>query len=275
MITVAAAQIDLEFGDLDANIRRCVEAIEAAARAGADLLVLTECALSGYIFSSREDAMKAAVDHEGPEVQLLLEVTKGVGIHVVVGFLERSDGHLYNASVLLGPDGRLGHYRKGHLPSVGVDRFVDVPPLSDAVVVDTDLGRIGLNICYDIRFPESARLLALSGAEIVAQPTNWPSQARILAEHVPIVRALENGVFFIVANRGDSENGVNFVGRSQIIDPGGIVLAIAERAPELLLAEIDPAQAREKHVVVDPGEYELDLWQDRRPELYGPLGEGS
>jgi 5-aminopentanamidase len=270
MLRACAAQVSLSPGDVDGNLSRCLRAVLEAHQAGADLLVLPECSLSGYILDQRQ-ARDSAVTQGGPELSRLGDAVRDAGIHLVVGYLERDDGSLYNASALIGPQGALAHYRKRHIPFVGVDRFVEPGAPDGPVVADTAIGRIGLNICYDIRFPESARTVALAGAEIVAQPTNWPKEARLVASHFPVVRAAENRVFMVVANRGDAENGVEYIGMSQIVAPSGEVLARAERGEAMLIADLSLEQARRKRIVVDPGAYEIDLWRDRRPEMYESL----
>jgi predicted amidohydrolase len=122
--------------------------------------------------------------------------------------------------VLLGPDGLIGRYRKTHLPYVGVDRFT-VAGDEPYVVHETAIGRIGLEICYDLRFSEVTRILALRGAEIVAHPTNFPRAARSNCEFLTRARAAENRVFLLTANRiGDERNG-GFCGWSQIVGPTG------------------------------------------------------
>ena len=190
-------------------------------------------------------------------------------MHVVCGLLERVGDDIYNAAVLVGPDGVIGSYRKTHLPFLGVDRFTvpgDVLP-----VFDTPLGRVGLEICYDLRFPEVTRTLALAGADIVAHPTAFPVAARIQTELITVARAAENRIFLLTANRVGKERNGEFCGWSQIVDPYGVRLAEAGAVEETLLSrDIDVEQARNKDYVI-PGEYELYLFGDRRPELYGAL----
>jgi predicted amidohydrolase len=131
-------------------------------------------------------------------------------------------------------------------------------------------------VCYDLRFPEPIRILALAGAQLVALPTNWPDSAVIYPQHLARTRAAENGIFLAAANRIGEERGTRFLGHSLIVDPDGRVLAEADGTEErLLLAEIDLERAAEKRRVFRPGEYELDLFGDRRPELYGRLAEAG
>lgn len=272
-VAVAVAQVACDIGNASANVERVVAAISEAAAAGAQLVVLPECILTGYMFETAAEARATAMDVEGPELASLADCCRALGVHAVVGLLERDGEGLRNTAVLLNAAGnRAGIYRKAHLPFLGADRFVRAGSPTRAPVFATELGRIGMNICYDIRFPESARLLALAGADIVAQPANWPIEARVLPELFAPVRACENRVVIAVANRGDTERGTTFVGMSQIARPDGSVAARAdERSEALLVEEVDLDEARSKRVVRDPGRYEIDLLADRRPELYSAL----
>jgi predicted amidohydrolase len=169
----------------------------------------------------------------------------------------------------IGPDGHIGTYRKSHLPYLGVDRFVT--PGDELPVWDTPLGRIGVEICYDLRFPEVTRALALQGAEIVVHPTNFPMAAKIQTELITVARAAENRIFLLTANRVGKERWAEFCGWSQIVDPYGVRLAEAGETEEaLLVADIDVEKAQDKDYVI-PGEYELFLFGHRRPDLYGEL----
>jgi predicted amidohydrolase len=268
---VAVAQIEPRLGENDSNLETCLARLEQAVAAGAELLVLPECAIPGYMFDSAEEALPFAEEIPGPSTQALADACRRLGAHVVCGLLERDGDLLYNSAVLVGPDGLVGSYRKTHLPFLGVDRFT--APGDELPVYDTPLGRIGLEICYDLRFPEATRTLALKGAEIVAHPTNFPLAARVQTELITVARAAENRIFLLTANRVGKERRGEFCGWSQIVDPYGRRLAEASETEEaLLLAEIDVEQARDKDYVI-PGEYELYLFGDRRPELYGALVE--
>jgi predicted amidohydrolase len=268
---VAVAQIEPALGENERNLDVCLTRVEEAAAAGAELLVLPECAIPGYMFDSLEEAMPFAEEIPGPSTETLSAACHRLGMHMVCGLIERDGDLLRNAAVLVGPDGLIGSYRKTHLPFLGVDRFIT--PGDELVVHDTPLGRIGVEICYDLRFPEVTRTLALRGADIVAHPTNFPMAAKVQTEVITRARAAENRVFLLTANRVGKERWGEFCGWSQIVDPYGNRLAEAgEREEALLVAEIDLEQARDKNYVI-PGEYELYLFGDRRPELYGLLVE--
>ena len=269
------AQTAPRLGEPARNLETCLAALEEAAAAGCRLLVLPECATSGYMFATEEEAARCAETVPGPSVEALEGACARLGLHCVVGLLERDGDRLHNTAVLVGPEGLVGRYRKTHLPFLGVDRFVapgDEPPAT----FDTPLGRIGIEICYDLRFPELTRALALGGAEIVVHPTNWPTAVKPLADFLTRARAAENRVFLMTANRVGRERATRFFGRSQIVAPDGARLVEAgEEAEELVVAEIDPGEARQKNRVIVPGEYELHLFDDRRPELYGALVEDA
>jgi 5-aminopentanamidase len=270
-VRVAVAQIEPWLGEKERNLEVCVARLEEAAAAGAELLVLPECAIPGYMFDSADEAMPFAEEIPGPSTAALETACRRLGVHAVCGLLERDGDLLRNAAVLVGPEGLVGSYRKTHLPFLGVDRFVS--PGDELPVYETPLGRIGLEICYDLRFPEATRTLALRGADVVAHPTNFPVAARIQTELITVARAAENRIFLLSANRVGKERWAEFCGWSQIVDPYGRRLAEAgEKEEVLLVAEVDLELARDKDYVI-PGEYELYLFGHRRPELYGALVE--
>lgn len=268
---VGVAQVEPKLGEPERNLETCLARLEEAAAAGAKLLVLPECAIPGYMFDSAEEALPFAEEIPGPSTEALERACRTLDVYAVCGLLERDGDALRNAAVLVGPDGLVGTYRKTHLPFLGVDRFV--APGDELPVYDTPLGRIGVEICYDLRFPEVTRTLALRGAELVAHPTNFPMAAKIQTELITVARAAENRIYLLTANRVGKERRGEFCGWSQIVDPYGRRLAEAGETEEaLLVADVDLEQARDKDYVV-PGEYELYLFGDRRPELYGALVE--
>jgi 5-aminopentanamidase len=268
---VAVAQIDPKLAEVERNLETCAKRLEEAARDGSQLLVLPECAIPGYMFDSAEEALPFAEEIPGPSTEVLERQCRRLGMHAVCGMLERDGDALHNSAVLIGPDGLIGTYRKTHLPFLGVDRFVVAG--DELSVYDTPLGRIGLEICYDLRFPEVTRTLALKGADIVAHPTNFPLAARPQTEFITRARAAENRVYVLTSNRIGKERSGEFCGWSQIVDPHGTRLAEAGADEEaLLIADIDLERARDKDFVI-PGEYELYLFGHRRPNLYGALVE--
>lgn len=270
-VLIGVAQISVDRTDVAANVDRVIETLRDGAATGHQLVVFPECVLTGYLFDSRAETRSAAINSADPRIGRIVDACGEYSTHAVVGLLEEADGYVYNSALVLGPSGIIGRYRKQHLPYLGADRFVD--PGADAAprVVDTPFGRVGVMICFDLRFPESAREIALQGADLIAMPTNWPMGSDMLADHMTRVRALENLVYLAVADRADSEAGTRFMGRSQIIAPSGAVLADAGQDEGLVGARIDVRAARTKRLINKPGEFELPVFSGRRPEMYGEL----
>jgi 5-aminopentanamidase len=268
---VAVAQTEPKLAEKERNLDACLALLEEASAGGAELLVLPECAVPGYMFDSLDEALPFAEEIPGPTSEAFERECRRLGVYAVCGLLERDGDRLRNSAVLVGPDGLVGIYRKTHLPFLGVDRFVT--PGDEPQVWDTPLGRIGLEICYDLRFPEVTRALALKGADLVAHPTNFPTAAKTQTEVITRARAVENRIFLLTSNRVGKERTGEFCGWSQIVDPYGTRLAEANETEEkLLVADVEIEKARDKDYVI-PGEYELYLFGHRRPELYESLVE--
>ncbi len=270
-VTVAVSQLDPRIGDTEGNLVRVTEAIQTAE---ADLVVLPECALQGYGYDLPLEAAAIAQPVPGPATERVAEVCRAEGRHAVFGLIERVGDRYYNSAVLVGPEGVVGTYRKMHLPFMGVDRFAWPGDLGFPVF-DTPLGKIGILICFDLSFPEAARALKLAGAQIICVPTNWPEAAEVSCVHAPMVRAQENHVWLVTANRVGEEAGFTFRGESRVCDPDGRTLVQAGRAPGIIRAEFHPVEADRSRVVIRPGEYEIDRIMTRRPDHYGSLCEGS
>ncbi len=270
-VKIAAAQMEPRIFDKAHNLRRAQQMITEAASADARLVILPEAALTGYCFSSPEEFKPLAEPIPGPATQALAALCEELNVFVIVGLIERDGDVYYNAAAFLGPDGLIGRYRKVHLPYLGLDRFV-TPGNEPFRVYDTPIGRIGINICYDANFPEGARILALLGADIIALPTNWPQGREKIPALVVPTRAFENRVYFAAVDRVGEERGFRFLGKSTIAAPtGDVVVQAGPDDEEIIYAEADLELARRKHVVIKPGEFEIDPIGDRRPELYGEL----
>lgn len=266
MRRVAAVQMDVALGEVRDNLHSVVMRLNQAAFDGAKLVVFPECALTGYGFRSLEEALPVARLAESA-VEAIVARSRDTGATVVVGTLLAEGDQVFNAALVATPDGAPTVYRKCHLPFLGVDKIAGKGTSIEPVA--TPAGNIGVLICYDIRFPEAPRTLALKGADILCVPTNWPQGAETAPEFVTRARAYENRMYVVAANRVGTERGFTFIGKSQIVDPNGAKLAEADGESEtILFAEIDLALARTKKVIIRPDEFEMDLIGDRRPEIY-------
>ncbi len=271
LLKIAGVQINPKLMDKSANLALILRHLEDAAASGAHLVVFPECSLSGYCFESAQEALPYAEPIPGPVTEVVVAACARLNVHAVFGLLELDGTDLYNAAVLAGPKGLVGKYRKIHLPGLGVDKFVQ-PGNLGFTVFETPSARIGLNICYDGCFPESSRVMALRGADLVVLPTNWPTGAEEFAEYLINARSLENHIFSVAVNRVGEERGFRFIGRSRIVDVTGKTLAQASAdKEEVIIAEIEPVRARNKRIVRVPGKHEIHRFNDRRPEVYGEI----
>ncbi len=271
-LTVASVQFDPHIFESGYNMNK-VEALtrQAAEEHQADLIVFPEAALTGYCFKSREEAHLAALEQEGEEIQTLKDLAAELTVSIVVGTVELAEGELYNSVFFIEPDGRVFSYRKSHLPYLGVDRFVKAGDAPGAVF-DTRFGKIGVIVCYELRFPEAARAAALGGARLILQPTNLPLGGESHPDFFTRARACENKTYLLSSNRIGTERGFTFIGRSQIVDYDGNVLAEAEGdGEEIISREIDLSPAEDKDIIGTPGERELYLFRHRRWDIYDIL----
>lgn len=263
MIRAALLQYAPAFGHKRENLDRTAAFL--ARERHLDLLVLPELFATGYLFASAREADQAAEDLPNGETgRALADWARRLGGVVVGGLVERHAGRLYNSAAVFSPDGFLGVYRKVHL--FGEETRCFAPGDRGFPVWETGRFRLGVMICYDWRFPEACRTLALAGAEIVAHPSNFVMQD---APRAMPVRALENRVFTITADRTGADRRpprapLVFAGQSLVAAPDGAVLATVPPGEErLAVVEIDPNRAREKRIGASN-----DAFADRRPEAY-------
>ncbi|PIQ96082.1 MAG: acyltransferase [Nitrospinae bacterium CG11_big_fil_rev_8_21_14_0_20_56_8] len=259
---VGFIQNDPVFGSVRHNLDAALEILSGMQ---ADLVVLPELFATGYQFTGPEEARDLGEPIPGgPTTEALIEAARANRQFLVAGLPEIDEGIVYNSAVIVGPEGYVGKYRKAHL--FDTEKEVFQPGNLPLKVFDLGGVRVGVMICFDWRFPETARVLALQGAEIIAHPAN------LVLAHCPqamITRCLENRVFAITADRVGKEERVpghalRFMGQSQVVDPDGNVLyrASIER-PENHVIEIDPEQSRNKYL--NPRN---QLFEDRREDLY-------
>lgn len=271
---VACVQMRPAFGDRGNNLATTLERIEAAAGLGARLVVLPELCVSGYMFESRAEAFALAEPiPDGETVSAWADACRRLDIHVVGGLAERDGDVLFNSAVLVGPDGWVGTFRKLHLwneENLYFERGnLGVP------VFHIPVGRIAMAICYDGWFPETFRLAALQGADIVCVPTNWvpiPGQVAgrpAMATTVTMASANVNSMFIAAADRVGDERGQPFIGQSLIVDQAGWPVAgpASEADEEIIVAEVDLADARRKR---NWNAFNQPL-RDRRTDVYDEL----
>lgn len=275
-IRIACVQMEPVVGEKDRNIRRSVDFIETAADNGARLIVLPELANSGYVFETREEAFDLAEPIPGgPTCDAWIAVAAKRQIWLVAGIAERADGALYNSAVVIGPEGYIGTFRKVHLWNEEA-LFFERGNLGFPVFT-TPFGRIGTFICYDGWFPESYRMCALQGADVICVPTNWvpiPGQdpnREAMANILVMGSAHSNSVFVAAADRVGTERGQPFLGQSLIASYSGWPIGGPASATEeeIIYADVNLSDARRKR---NWNEYNQIL-RDRRSDVYGDMAK--
>ncbi len=221
-LKLAIAQLVLAEGACAENWRAAKAALDRAGAGEASLVVLPEMWLGGYAYRRLDELAKRTPE----SLERVGALAKKYGFFVVGSWAESADdGHLYNTACVIGPDGRVrARYRKVHLfgPMKEDRHFVRGRAVT---VVDLEIGRIGIALCYDLRFPELSRKMALAGAELLLYPSQWP-EIRLGHFHTLLAaRAIENQVFAAGVNRAGRSTAIQFGGGSTVIGPRGDVLA--------------------------------------------------
>jgi predicted amidohydrolase len=256
---VALVQTNPVFGMPHDNIG---QALASMASVAADIYVLPELCSSGYAFADKAEADSLAENASGKTFESFAKFSHEHKAYIVYGFAEKA-AVLYNSSLLVGPDGLIGLYRKVHL--FDREKLFFAPGDLGFPVFETSFGTIGMMICFDWLFPESARSLALKGARLIAHPAN------LVLPYCPdamVTRCLENHVFAATADRvGREERGgasINFIGSSEVVDSNGnVILRLNPTEPQIAVVDIDMEQAENKRM----NDYN-DLFADRRPDQY-------
>lgn len=251
-----------EFGKVAENLDRISAKLEEVE---ADLIVLPELCAFGYQFVSQEEVRTLAEPvPDGPTTKRLIDLAKRRQLVIVAGLPELAGAICYNSAIAVGPQGFIGCYRKTHL--FFEETLFFTPGDTGFHVWDIGPAKIGIMVCFDWYYPESARTLALKGADIICHPSNLVLPN--CPDSMP-VRCLENRVFAVTCNRiGNEARGgkdqLTYIGNSEVVTPKGVILHRAPRdQEELCVVEIDPAEARNKTVTP----YN-DLFRDRRETYY-------
>lgn len=276
-LRVAAVQSDPQVGleNKEANGAATLQQIRETAANGARLIVLPELASTGYSFDNREEAYAHAEPvPDGPTCTAWTELAKELDVYIVAGIAESDDITLYDTAVLIGPEGFIGKYQKTHLWNR--EKLIFTPG-SSYPIFETRIGRIGLLICWDIWFPEVARILTAQGADIICSVNNWvwtppplfDDAGNCMASYLTMGASHVNGVPIVAANRVGSERGGKFLGCSLITGVNGWPIGgIADAEQKAVLyADLDVMAARSAVVWSDLN----DLPRDRRTDLYDTL----
>jgi predicted amidohydrolase len=269
MIRIAAHQLAPRIADLAANEATSIASIRRSVADGAQLIVMPELTLSGYMLASAEEVRAVAITPEHPVFAAWAQAVSAVDGVVIGGFAEIDDGLVYNSVAIVDGTGVLAVYRKTHLWDR--EKLIFTPGAVAPPVVETSLGRLGVIICYDLEFPEMTRSLALRGAELIVVPTNWPLESIPATERPPEVTiamaaAHVNHVGVVCCDRSGTERGQAWNQGTCIIDEQGWIVAATSDREGTAVAGLDLRRSRDKTISALS-----DAFEDRRPELYGAI----
>lgn len=255
---IALAQIELELGKPDLNLETAKKAVEDAARESADIVLLPELWASGYDLENAQDYASTRADGWFAQMQGL---AKEHGIALGGSMIEAHQGKLFNTFILVDKNGReLGYYRKSHLFDL-IDEKDYFQAGHELGLIESPWGKIGLTLCYDLRFPELFRAYALLGAEIILLVAEWPRRRIAHWDVLLQARAIENQCFIAAVNKVGTSKGEQLGGNSAVISPMGQVLAQGEASPGLFLAEIHPEESAKARKW-------MPVLTDRNPDVY-------
>ena len=273
-IKIACLQMEPIVGLKEKNINHTLQLIEHASKNGANLLVLPELCNSGYTFESREEAFELSESiPSGKTCQQWLKIANKYKVFIVAGICECESNALYNSSVLIGPEGYIGTFRKVHLWNK--ENLFFEPGNLGFPVFKTKIGRIGMLICYDGWFPESYRLCALQGADIICISTNWvpisgqKENREAMANILTMAAAHTNSVYIAACDRIGTERNQPFIGQSLIVSYTGwpINTPASKDKEEIIYADIDITEAKTKR---NWNEFNQPL-RDRRTDIYDEM----
>lgn len=250
------------FGKVDKNNKKIESFVS---KTEADILVLPELCNTGYMFKDNKELARLSEEIPGGKTtQEWMRISKENNVFIVGGLAERDGSKMYNSSVLIGPKGLIGKYRKTHL--FMREKKIFTPGNLGFNVFKAGKAKLGLMICFDFMFPETIRVLALKGADIICSPMNLVSPPQRVMT-VMKARALENGVYAVAVNRVGTERGHTFQGGSEIISPRMEVLASGGAdKEEVKVVDVSLKNARNKKYTKFN-----DLLKDRRTKFYKEL----
>jgi len=266
---IALAQISCRQGNKRENLETIKRNVARAKKENARLVVFPELSLTGYVV--RDQVYDLAERIPGPSTRVIERTAKANGMYIIFGMpeiSEKTNSTLHNAAVIAGPEGYIGKYRKMYLPTHSVfEEKRYFRPGYQASVYDTEIGKIGMIICYDIYFPEVTRLMRLDGAQLIVCISASPAVRRSYFETLTAARAIENTAFLAYVNLAGIEDGLQFWGGSRLLGPSGTIIAQAKYDKEdFTVAEVDYNDLRAVEAFVP-------TLRDLRPELYDKLKE--
>ena len=255
---LAMGQAPVVLGDIEKNLEIMEGLICEAQRdceQDIDLIVFPELFITGYNLRDNYNDVAEKIPGKGKAQTGICRLAKEYNIHITTGIVEKAGKSLFNSAILIGPEGYIGHYRKQFLPNFGpFEEKIFFGEGDNTPVFETPFGKIGIQICYDIFFPETSMGLAHNGADLILNLSASPTTSRPLFHRVLPARAIETTCFYAYVNNVGTQGSMTFAGESTIVDPRGKTIA-----------EIPAFE--EGVIVCEISIEELDSYRDARPIL--------
>lgn len=255
-VKAAAVQFNISLGEIEPNLLHVRRELPRLAGEGVQLALLPEMWATGFAYKRLNELARQTEEL----VEELAELSLKHGMVVVGSLPEPHDNKVYNTAFVLDKGALVGKYRKIHLFSLmQEDRYFDAG--DSWLLAETSIGKLGVFICYDLRFPELARRLAVEGADILVVPGEWPKPRQEHWRALLRARAIENQLYVVAANCCGIVGKLDFFGMSMIIDPKGELLAEAGDEAESIIATLDFA-------AMSAWRDQIPCFGDRKPECY-------
>jgi len=269
-ITIALGQMSCQVADKEHNIETMKRKIRQAKKKKADIIAFPELALTGYVVRDRAYELAEPVP-AGASIKQIEDLARKEDINIIFGMIEKSEkasAVLHNTAVFISPKGYIGKYQKMYLPTHSVfEEKRYFRPGFQTPVFETEIGTLGMIICYDVYFPEVIRLMSLKGAKLIVCISASPSVRKGFFETLTAARAIENTVFLAFVNLAGIEDGLQFWGGSRIIAPSGSLISQAKYDEEdLVTATVSYSDTTRVQAWVP-------TLRDLRPEIFNSLRE--
>ena len=226
---LAISQAPIILGDISKNLEimeKMIMESQEKTNSNIDLIVFPELFITGYNLRDNYNEVAEKIPDSGKAQKGILKLAKKFNIHIITGIVERSGKSLFNSAILVGPAGYIGHYQKRFLPNFGpFEEKIYFGEGNQSNVFDTPFGKIGIQICYDIFFPETSMDLAHEGADLIINLSASPTTSRPLFHRMLPARAIETTCFYAYSNNIGTQGSLTFAGESSVVDPRGKTIA--------------------------------------------------
>ena len=229
LMHLAIGQAPVVLGDIAKNLEimeTLIKNSQEKYETDIDLIVFPELFITGYNLRDNYNRVAEKIPSAGNAQKGIENLSKKYNIYILTGIVEKSGKSLFNSAIIIGPEGYVGHYRKQFLPNFGpFEEKIFFGEGDQTPVFEMPFGKVGIQICYDIFFPEASSGLALNGADVIINLSASPTTSRPLFHRMLPARAIETTCFYVYSNNIGTQGSLTFAGESAVVDPRGKTIA--------------------------------------------------